>query len=454
MKGYYSIELNKHRLKLVMWDFLILFSSIVLAYFLRFILFGQQVATLPLDKITVYFMALAPQIGILFYIMGFYERGGMATFSRTITKLLFSITAVGLVNGSVFYFYNHIYIGRVVFIFQLTLFFLLMGAGRFFIIRYINKKGNGSRLVLVNLTPKEKKILMEEPYIANGFQCVEFNFETIDQLKQYVEDEGRQHNGHKTIYILSSQSRKVNNNIDFFIHLKFDQYSVYDIDTFYSNVTGKIPADSIAKLWNIISENEFVMGLDSFYKLKRLVDIAVSGVALLLLLPLFVLIPVLIKLNSRGPVYYIQERLGWNKKPFKLIKFRTMVPNAEKDTGPRWADTNDSRITLAGKLLRYTRLDELPQFINVFKGDMSLVGNRPIRKHFSDLMANQTGHYDLRYFIKPGITGWAQVNGSYAVPDGKKTLQYELFYLKNMGILFDLIILLKTLKIVFNVKGR
>jgi exopolysaccharide biosynthesis polyprenyl glycosylphosphotransferase len=454
VKGYYSIKLNKHRMKLALFDFLMLFISIFAAYFLRYLLFGQKISAIPVGKIAVYYLALAPQTAILFYILGLYDRGGVATFSRTVTKLALSVVFIGMVNGLILYFYHTLYIGRVVFFLQLTIFFLLIGIGRFFIIKNLNKKVNEDRLILINLTEKEREMLNTEPAISNSFRFVEFNYENLEELTTFIKKQDKNNDGHQFIFVISSQSEKVNNNIDFFIHLKFDNYTVYDIETFYSNITGKIPLDSMAKLWNLISENEFVMGINSFYKIKRMVDIIVSALLLLLTSPLFIVIPILIKLSSRGPVFYTQERLGMNKKPFKLVKFRTMDADAEKHTGPRWASADDPRINAVGKVLRYTRLDELPQLVNVLKNDMSFVGNRPIREHFSEKMAAQTEHYDLRYFIKPGLTGWAQVNGSYAVPEGEKTLQYELFYLKNMGILFDLVILLKTLRTIFNLKGR
>ncbi|MCP5046573.1 MAG: exopolysaccharide biosynthesis polyprenyl glycosylphosphotransferase [bacterium] len=454
MKGYYSINLNKHRMKLFLFDFIMLFYSMIAAYFLRYALFGQDFAGIPYGRIAVYFFILVPQTSIMFYIMGFYERRGIANFSGTIIKLTFSLTLIGLLNAFVFYVYHTLYIGRVVFTLHLVLFFIMVGIGRYFIFKNIDKHENQNQLVLINLTPQELQMIKNEPVIDQGFRFIEFNFETQEELSQFITNPGKNKVDHNSIFVISAYEEKIDQNIDFFIQLKFDRYSVYDIETFYSNMTGKVPTSSMPKLWNLISGNEFVMGISSFYKIKRVLDIALSLLLLILTSPFFVLIPLFIKLSSRGPVFYIQERFGWNKKPFKLIKFRTMVADAEKSTGPQWASHNDSRITVIGKLLRYTRLDELPQLVNVLKSDMSFVGNRPIREHFSDQLEREINHYQLRYFIKPGITGWAQVKGSYAVPDGEQTLQYELFYLKNMSILFDLIIFLKTLKTIFNFKGR
>jgi lipopolysaccharide/colanic/teichoic acid biosynthesis glycosyltransferase len=231
---------------------------------------------------------------------------------------------------------------------------------------------------------------------------------------------------------------------------------VYDLKTFYVDVTGKIPRSSFGEIWSIMSAGEFVMGIKSYYRFKRLMDISFSLLGLVLTLPLFLLLPPVIKLSSRGSVFFVQERLGWNKRPFKLIKFRTMKTNAEQENGPQWAAENDPRITRMGKLLRKIRLDELPQLINVLKGEMSIVGTRPIRKHFADLLAEEIPYYDLRFFIKPGLTGWSQVKYDYAgsIEGQVEKFKYELFYLKNMSFVLDMIIILKTIKTIFGLNGN
>ncbi|NCO67356.1 MAG: hypothetical protein COY75_10055 [Nitrospirae bacterium CG_4_10_14_0_8_um_filter_41_23] len=151
-----------------------------------------------------------------------------------------------------------------------------------------------------------------------------------------------------------------------------------------------------------------------------------------------------------------QERLGQNEQPFTLMKFRTMIDNAEKTTGPKWASEDDSRITKVGKILRKARLDELPQFFNVLKGEMSFVGPRPIRKHFADMLAKEIPYYRLRFTVKPGLTGWAQVKGDYAgSKEGQKEkLEYDLYYIQNQSILFDLFIILKTVQTVLFRRGQ
>ena len=145
-----------------------------------------------------------------------------------------------------------------------------------------------------------------------------------------------------------------------------------------------------------------------------------------------------------------------NERPFTLLKFRSMVDGAEKETGPKWSSSDDPRITAVGRFLRKTRLDELPQLINVLKGHISIVGPRPIRKQFADRMAEKFPFYRLRFCMKPGITGWAQVNGGYSVSDEGQLeiLEYELFYIQNRSSFFDLFIILKTIQTVLFRQGE
>ncbi len=191
-------------------------------------------------------------------------------------------------------------------------------------------------------------------------------------------------------------------------------------------------------------------------KVKRLIDITISSLILLVSLPLWPIIALFIKINSKGPVFYTQERVGKNESVFSLFKFRSMIDKAEKD-GAAWADENDKRITFVGKMLRKLHLDELPQLLNVIKGEMSLVGPRPERPEFVEELKKKIPYYSLRHFMKPGLTGWAQVNYAYAssLKDSREKLEYDLYYISHMNLLLDARILLKTAKtIVFRRKSK
>ena len=222
----------------------------------------------------------------------------------------------------------------------------------------------------------------------------------------------------------------------------------YDSIHFYETLTRKVP------IRQYFEENKFpyfnldVFESPVFKNAKRAFDIIIAIVLLVVLFPLFLVIAILVKLTSQGPIFYLQERLGFQENAFKLIKFRTMIENAESATGPQWACKQDIRVTKIGRFLRKTRLDELPQFINILKGELSFVGPRPIRKHFADIIEEQVPFYPLRFSIKPGLTGWAQVHYDYGenIEGQIEKFQYDLYYLKHACFFLDLFIMLKTLQ--------
>lgn len=189
---------------------------------------------------------------------------------------------------------------------------------------------------------------------------------------------------------------------------------------------------------------------------KRAIDIAVALIILVVGLPIWLLIALGITLDSKGPVFYVQERAGRDGRIFKMIKFRSMHEHAEKQSGPVWANKKDPRITRVGKVLRRLRLDEVPQFINVLDGDMSLVGPRPERPFFIEIFSKEVPLYTRRMKVRPGITGWAQVKHKYdeTIEDVKKKVQYDLFYIENMSLRMDLKILMHTIHVVLRGRGQ
>ncbi len=229
---------------------------------------------------------------------------------------------------------------------------------------------------------------------------------------------------------------------------------VEDWPTFYEKETGKILVTDLRPSWLIFS--------DGFVKtprteiIKRIVDMALSLIGLFLALPVMALAAAAIKLESPGPVFFRQPRLGQNGRVFILNKFRSMRLDAEKETGPVWAQERDPRVTRVGALLRTTRLDELPQLINVLIGDMSFIGPRPERPEFVYELQKRIPFYMERLSLKPGITGWAQVKYGYgaSVEDALEKLQYDLYYIKNLSLFLDFLILLNTIQVVLFARGR
>ncbi|HYV52570.1 MAG TPA: TIGR03013 family XrtA/PEP-CTERM system glycosyltransferase [Candidatus Eisenbacteria bacterium] len=225
---------------------------------------------------------------------------------------------------------------------------------------------------------------------------------------------------------------------------KLQGIRIEDWPTFYEKLTGKIIIQNLRPSWLIFADgfyrNRFIRSI------KRITDVLLATVGLCIALPMIVLIAVLTKLDSYGPIFFRQERVGENGRIFTLYKFRTMVEDAEKETGPVWAQDTDPRTTRLGKILRRTGLDELPQMFNVLIGDMSFVGPRPERPHFVAELQEKIPYYSQRLVVKPGITGWAQVRYGYGatVEDAIEKLQFDLYYIKNMSFFLDMLIILST----------
>jgi sugar transferase (PEP-CTERM system associated) len=231
---------------------------------------------------------------------------------------------------------------------------------------------------------------------------------------------------------------------------KLQGIRVEDWPTFYEKLSGKILIHNLRPSWLIFADGFARNRLMCI--VKRLIDLLFAAFGVCVSLPLMGLVAVLIKLDSSGPILFSQERVGKGGKVFTLRKFRTMVADAEKDTGPVWAQTSDPRVTPLGKILRRTGMDELPQLFNVLKGDMSFVGPRPERPHFVADLERQIPYYRQRLAVQPGITGWAQVRYGYGatLADAIEKLQYDLYYIKNMSVFLDLLTILSTIhKVVF-----
>jgi len=203
---------------------------------------------------------------------------------------------------------------------------------------------------------------------------------------------------------------------------------------------------NIGKNTTVVVENKFW-----YEKIKRVMDIVLSLIGLVIAIPLMLIFGIAIKLESKGPVFYSQERVGKNGKVFMLYKLRSMYQNAEEN-GAKWAEKDDPRVTKVGRIMRKTRIDELPQLFNVLKGDMSIVGPRPERPIFTYQFNEEIPGFVNRLQVKPGLTGWAQVNGGYELDPAEK-LEYDLYYIENRSIWMDIKIMLNTVKVILTGKG-
>jgi exopolysaccharide biosynthesis polyprenyl glycosylphosphotransferase len=236
--------------------------------------------------------------------------------------------------------------------------------------------------------------------------------------------------------------------------MKLDRGVTFDhLPTMYEEYTGKIAIENLRPSWLIFSEGFRKTRI--LLVAKRVLDVAAAFSGLVLLSPVILIVGLLVRLTSKGPVFYHQERVGQGGRVFTVHKFRSMRQDAEAGTGAVWAQAKDSRVTPIGGFLRRARLDEIPQLWNVLTGDMSMVGPRPERPEFVCKLTEQIPFYGLRHSVRPGVTGWAQVRYTYgaSVEDSMEKLQYDLFYIKHMTIAFDLFVLFSTVKTVVLRRG-
>jgi sugar transferase (PEP-CTERM system associated) len=223
---------------------------------------------------------------------------------------------------------------------------------------------------------------------------------------------------------------------------------IEDCHSFYERLSSKIAITDLPPEWIALSDgfrrDRLILAA------KRVIDVLVSFLGLILSVPLALVTAIAIKLESSGPVFYRQERVGQNEKHFTLFKFRSMAEGAEDQMGPVWAAENDPRVTRVGAIIRKLRIDEIPQMINVLKGEMSFVGPRPERAYFVEQLKQSIPYYDLRHSVKPGITGWAQISYRYgdSEQDAIEKLQYDLYYIKHMSPIFDLQIIFESIKVI------
>ena len=321
-------------------------------------------------------------------------------------------------------------------------------------------------IVMIGLAEKKKIVFVGENGYTNDL------LESIKKDSQYKLSDFLK--GEKDLKVLTKkilelcENKKVDIIVDFTSNLLYDtklvdkllQYKLngmqyYNYLEFYEMYENKLPVSNLSPKW-FLENTGFEIYHNSFnLKAKRILDLIFAVIISICVFPIMILAAIIIKLESKGPVFFIQERIGEGNKPFKIIKFRSMTTDAEKD-GPKWAVKNDNRVTKWGKIMRATRIDELPQLWNVLKGEMSFVGPRPEREFFIQQLEKEIKYYNLRHTVKPGLTGWAQVMYPYgaSVEDAYRKLQYDLYYIKNHDLLFDVKVLLKTVNIVIFGKGR
>ncbi len=263
---------------------------------------------------------------------------------------------------------------------------------------------------------------------------------TIENLKSILESENPQR------VIVSLRERRKRLPVADLLSFRLRGIIVQDANALYENLTGRISVENVQPSELLFTDGYRRSSLRTAWEfLSRIIG---GSIGLVLSAPLIALVWLAVKLDSPGPAFYSQDRIGLNRKIFKLYKFRSMYIDAEARSGPTWASQSDPRVTRVGKFIRTVRLDELPQFFNIVRGDMNFVGPRPERPHFVELLSKEIPYYDLRHTVRPGLTGWAQVRCGYgaSVRESCKKLQFDLFYMKHASISLDCLILFTTIK--------
>lgn len=399
-----------------------------------------------------------------FYLFDLYDFIVMHNRRELVLRLLQALGLAWIALALLFYAYPGLMIGRGVSLIALPLAIALMVGWRVSIHWFFGHPGFGERILIVgsdNLAVEVAGEVLQQP--DAGYRIVGFVgtnpdavgkslinprvIGTTDQLDEIVRRQGID----RIVIAMGERRGRLPTAELLKLSLSGD-VSIEEGATFYERVTGRVSLNMLCPSWLIFTGRG---------RQAKLAAIARSGVhrlvaliGLLLSLPLGALMAILIKVDSRGPVFYRQERVGKNGRPFLLTKFRSMKLDAEK-TGPVWASKGDERITRVGRIIRKIRLDEIPQFWNIVRGEMSFVGPRPERPHFVAQLAKEIPYYEQRHLIAPGLTGWAQIKYPYgdSIEDARQKLQYDLFYIKNYSLILDAIIMFETIKIILFGRG-
>ncbi len=376
---------------------------------------------------TLYRITLA--LFIIFFTMSFifYMQPDLFT-ARTTFVYALAITATGLfiTRSSMALFSDHDYFNKRV---------VVLGAGnRAAQINELKRKSDKKNLMLLGFLPIDN-----EPVEVSNEQLVT----TGDSLYKYI------NSNRVDEIIVAIDDRRKSLPTDQLLECKVHGTSIIDINDFFERQTGRIKLQSLNPSHLIFSDGFIHKPLDIF--IKRLFDLFAALILLLLTWPVMLITAIAIMLESKftGTVFYKQIRVGLNNKHFTVMKFRSMSMNAEKH-GAQWAQEVDPRVTKVGVVIRKFRIDELPQIFNVLKGDMSFVGPRPERPEFVEELAEKIRFYEIRHYVKPGITGWSQICYPYGATeeDTRNKLEYDLYYMKNYSLFLDVMILLQTIQVV------
>lgn len=452
-------------------EFLLLVAAVYLATWLRFsqLFAGEMFSNDAIQQMVGPLLPKALLFASILFIsmmaMGLYSARSMLLGVVGMHLRLITSHLVGFV-GFVFisYLLPTLFLGRGLMIVSvvLSLLFVILSRQAFMSLTRSNQlqrrvlvygAGENARMI-EDAVPQLQKIgVIVDGYVAVDDAVPQTSGKAILNLPCSLVDYVRHH--HIDQIVVALDDRRGSLPIDALIDCRLEGVEIVDLPSFFEMTATKVRLDLVPPSWLIFAPG-FERGAvtEGF---KRSIDLLVSLLLLMISWPLMLLTAIAIKLEDglAAPVIYKQTRIGKRGKPFDIYKFRSMSVDAEKGERPQWARADDPRITRVGNIIRLLRLDELPQLLNVLKGDMSFVGPRPERPEFVDTLSQKIPYYNERHRVKPGVTGWAQINYPYGASDrdSMEKLQYDLYYTKNHSLMLDLIILLQTLEVVLFGKG-
>lgn len=460
-----------HRIKqltLLLGDWLALYLAFYASLWLRSLAIPTEQWSLLFYPMTRVFVGAV----IIFFIVGLYDLNQLKNRRSRLQKI--SI-AMGLwVFIGIIYFYlfqGSMAQPKTIIVLTAIISILFVSVWRTMHDKFLSKSILKTNIVFAGITPETNELIEkieQEPEI--GYEIVgiiknknEAIQETLPGLDGHTAAEtiaelvAKQKKPIQMVVISPSMSQNTEISKELYTQL-FTQTSVVSLAKFYEDILKRIPPFTFSESWfltNLDEQNKKI-----YDRFRIIIDFLFSALMAIAFAVTYPFIALAIKINSPGPIFFVQERIGRNGARFKIIKYRTMqslTSDGSAEThGAQYALVNDARITTIGKFLRKTRLDELPQFINIFKNEMSLVGPRPERPEFVDKLTNEMPYYKLRHLVKPGLTGWAQIQKSYygTIEENLRKLEYDLYYLKNRGLMLDISIILRTLNILGRMAGR
>jgi sugar transferase (PEP-CTERM system associated) len=396
-------------------------------------------------------------VSVVMLATGLYEPHGYRSFRLTATRLLVSFALSLVALAVIFYLLPDVALWRSIFFYAAILSFVAIMVARGVFARLIDWDPFRRRVLVLGAGNRAAKLQELSNAPAAGFQIARYvRMSDREPVVAAAIPRGEiaslyRHADELAVseIVLALEERRGSLPVDDLLKAKLSGIKVSELSSFLERETGRVDLGSVSPSWLIFSDG-FLGARRGAVIGKRAFDVLASLVLLALSSPVLVVTALLIKLTSPGPVFYLQERVGQFGRSFNVVKFRSMRTDAEKDGQPQWAQEHDPRVTAVGRLIRATRIDEIPQIFNVLRGDMSFVGPRPERPFFVRDLAAQIPFYNERHVVKPGITGWAQLNYPYgaSVEDAHHKLEYDLYYVKNYSLFLDLLILIQTVRVV------